>query len=130
MFELVIGVVAAALVGRLMRRKQQQRSTAIAAGEPAGVPCRLKWSAQGSRWRAGRLLISPGPLVWKPSLGSQEIVLPADLRQAGLRSPSLREAVSVNPGSRIMECDSSGGKVLIAVMPVELDHVIKALGSA
>ncbi|MFI6423134.1 hypothetical protein ACIBG6_37820 [Streptomyces sp. NPDC050842] len=130
MIELMIGVVAAALVGWLMRRKQQQRSTAIAAGEPTGVPCMLKWSAQGSRWRPGRLLIATGSLVWKPSFGKQQAVLPADLRQAGMRSPSLREAVAVNPGSRIVECDSSDGEVLIAVMPPELDHVIKALGSA
>lgn len=113
-----------------MRRKQQQRSTAVAAGEPAGVPCMLKWSAQGSRWRAGRLLVGAGPLVWKPSFGKQEAVLPADLCQAGVRSPSLREAVTVNPGSRIVECDSSDGEVLIAVMPPELDHVIKALEGA
>ncbi|MGW4271483.1 hypothetical protein ACWEGQ_03780 [Streptomyces seoulensis] len=90
----------------------------------------LKWSAQGSRWRAGRLLIGPGLLAWKPSFGKQEAVLPADLRQAGVRSPSLREAVAFNPGSRIVECGSSDGEVLIAVMPEELDHVIKALESA
>ncbi|WP_315904329.1 hypothetical protein [Streptomyces sp. ASQP_92] len=90
----------------------------------------LRWSAQGSRWKAGRLLIGAGALAWKPSLGKQETVLPADLCQAGVRSPSLREAVAVNPGSRIVECDSSDGEVLIAVMPPELDHVIKALESA
>ncbi|MFE3516104.1 hypothetical protein [Streptomyces sp. NPDC059166] len=130
MIELTMGVVAAALIGWLMRRRQQQRSTAIADGKPAGVPCMLKWSAQGSRWRAGRLLISAGPLVWKPSFGTQEAVLPADLCRAGVRSPSLREAVAVNPGSRIVVCDSSDGEVLIAVMPPELDHMIKALESA
>ncbi|MFJ3581722.1 hypothetical protein ACIPPS_05720 [Streptomyces sp. NPDC090127] len=90
----------------------------------------LKWPTQGSRWRAGHLLIGDGPLVWKPSFGKREAVLPADLCQAGVRSPSLRETVAVNPGSRIVECDSSVGEVLIAVMPLELDHVIKALESA
>lgn len=113
-----------------MRRKRQQRSTAVAAGEQAGVPCMLKWSAQGSRWRAGRLLIGAGPLVWKPSFGKQEATLPVGLRRTGMRSPSLREAVAFNPRSRILECESSDGEVLIAVMPEELDHVIKALESA
>ncbi|MFE1237289.1 AbrB/MazE/SpoVT family DNA-binding domain-containing protein [Streptomyces tendae] len=130
MIELVLGAVAAVLVGWLMRRKRQRRSTAIAAGEQAGVPCMLKWSAQGSRWRAGRVLIGAGPLVWKPSFGKQKAALPAGLRRAGVRSPSLREAVSLNPRSRIVECESSDGEVLIAVMPEELDHVIKVLESA
>ncbi|MFE7431581.1 hypothetical protein ACFU78_01095 [Streptomyces tendae] len=129
MIELVLGAVAAVLVGWLMRRKRQQRSTAIAAGEQAGVPCMLKWPDQGSRWRAGRVLIGAGPLVWKPSFGKQKAALPAGLRRAGVRSPSLREAVSLNPRSRIVECESSDGEVLIAVMPEELDHVIKALES-
>ncbi|MFD5440670.1 hypothetical protein [Streptomyces tendae] len=129
-FELTMCVVAAALVGWLMRRKRQRRSTAVAAGEQAGVPCMLKRSAQGSRWRAGRVLIGAGPLVWKPSFGKQEAALPAGLRRTGMRSPSLREAVSLNPRSRIVECESSYGEILIAVMPEELDHVIKALESA
>ncbi|WP_399895316.1 hypothetical protein ACGH7X_39150 [Streptomyces sp. BBFR51] len=63
-------------------------------------------------------------------MGKQEAALPADLCQAGVRSPSLGEAVAVNPGSRIVECESSDGEVLIAVMPEELHHVIKALESA
>ncbi|WP_225802692.1 hypothetical protein [Streptomyces sp. NK15101] len=130
MLELVFFVAAAALVGWMMSRKQRQRSTATADGEPAGVPCMLKWSAQGSRWRAGRLLIGAGPLVWKPSLGRREAALPADLRQTGVRSPSLREAVAINPGSRIVECESSDGQVLIAVMPGDLDHVVKFLERA
>ncbi|MFE2536699.1 hypothetical protein [Streptomyces sp. NPDC059371] len=62
-------------------------------------------------------------------MAKQEAVLPADLCRAGVRSPSLREAVAVNPGSRIVECESPAGEVLIAVMPPELDHVIKALES-
>ncbi|MFI8964916.1 hypothetical protein ACIGO8_22695 [Streptomyces sp. NPDC053493] len=129
MIELVVGVVAVALVGWLMRRKRQQRSNVTAAGETAGVPCMLKWSAQGSRWRAGRLLIGADPLTWKSSFGRQEAVLPADLRQADLRSPSLREAMAFNPRSHVVECESSEGEVLIAVMPEELDRVIKALES-
>ncbi|MFH8443271.1 hypothetical protein ACH4D3_18800 [Streptomyces sp. NPDC018026] len=62
-------------------------------------------------------------------MGKQGAVLPADLCRVGVRSPSLREAAAVNPGSRIVECESSDGEVLIAVMPPELEHVIKALES-
>ncbi|WP_435973315.1 hypothetical protein [Streptomyces sp. Qhu_M48] len=120
---------AAALVGRLMNRKRRQRSDALAAGEVAGVPCMLKWSAQGSRWRPGRLLIGAGPPVWKASWGRREAALPADLRRTGTRSPSVREGISINPGSRIVEYASSGGTVLIAVMPDEVDQVVKALES-
>ncbi|MFE5627928.1 hypothetical protein [Streptomyces sp. NPDC056470] len=130
MIELAFFAGVAAFVAWLMRRKQQQRSTALASGEAAGVPCMLKWSAQGSRWRPGRLVIGAGPLVWKPSLGRQEAVLPADLRQTGVRSPSLREAVALNPRSRIVQGESSDGTILIAVMPEELDHVVEALRSA
>ncbi|MFE6225403.1 hypothetical protein [Streptomyces sp. NPDC057854] len=89
----------------------------------------LKATAQGSRRRSGRLLVGAdaGAPVWKPSFGKRETVLPDDLRQVGVRPPSVREAMSVNPGSRIVECDSSTGKILIAVMPLELDQVVKAL---
>ncbi|MFF8837016.1 hypothetical protein [Streptomyces sp. NPDC015130] len=130
MIELAFFAAFAALVGWLMRRKQRQRSAAVAAGETAGVPCMLKWSAHGSRWRAGRLLIGEGPPVWRASWGSRELALPTDLRRTGTRSPSAREGMSINPGSRILEYASSGGVVLVAVMPYELDLVAKALESA
>ena len=111
-----------------MRRKRRQRSDAVAAGEPAGVPCMLKWAAQGARWRAGRLLVpGAGPLVWTPSLRKSETELPAGLRRAEVRAPSVREALAINPGSRIVRCESSDGEVLIAVMPDDLATVIAAL---
>ncbi|MFB9434607.1 hypothetical protein [Streptomyces showdoensis] len=130
MIEVVVGMAGAALVGWLIHRKQQQRSSAIASGQQAGVHCMLKFAERGSRWKAGRLLIGAGPLVWKPSFGRKETALPADLRQAELRSPSMREGMSINPASRIVECESSDGKISIAVMPPDLDHVIKALKGA
>ncbi|MEU3482707.1 hypothetical protein ACI2LO_14930 [Streptomyces sp. NPDC033754] len=128
MIEFAFFAALAALVGWLVNRKRQQRSTTIAAGEVAEVPCMLKWAAQGSRWRAGRLLIGANPPAWKPSRGKPEVALPADLRRTGTRSPSVREGMSINPGSRIVECTSSGEAVLIAVMPEYLDHVVKAPG--
>ncbi|MFI8823862.1 hypothetical protein [Streptomyces sp. NPDC053431] len=131
MIDIAFFAVLAALVAWLVGRKRRQRSTATAAGEPAGVPCMLKWSAQGSRWRAGRLRTGGAdPLVWKPSFGKREVALPAGLRRTEVRSPSLREAVAINPQSRIVACESSEGELLIAVMPEDLDRVIKALESA
>ncbi|MEU9731423.1 hypothetical protein [Streptomyces sp. NPDC048002] len=87
----------------------------------------LKWSAQGSRWKAGRLQVGAGPLTWKASFGRQAAALPTDLRRTGVRPPSVREAMGVNPGARIVECESHDGVVLIAVMPEDLRHVIDAL---
>ncbi|MFI9293188.1 hypothetical protein [Streptomyces gardneri] len=135
MIELLFFAAVAALVGWLMERKRRQRSTAaavaaVAAGEAAGVPCMVKWSALGSRWRAGRLVIGAGPPVWRASWGRRELALPSDLRRTGVRSPSAREGMSINPGSRILEYASSGGVVLVAVMPDDLDLVGKALESA
>jgi hypothetical protein len=42
----------------------------------------------------------------------------------------MREAMGLNPRSRIIECEADGETVLIAVMPEELDPVVKALDSA
>ncbi|MFF2524236.1 hypothetical protein ACFVTW_19375, partial [Streptomyces liangshanensis] len=58
----------------------------------------------------------------------QALALPADLRHTGTRPPSVREGLSVNPGSRILECESAtDGPLLIAVMPDEVAHVHHAL---
>ncbi|MDQ0785273.1 MULTISPECIES: hypothetical protein [unclassified Streptomyces] len=128
MIECAFLAVVAALVGWLMRRKRRQRSDTVAAGESAGVPCMLKWAAQSARWRAGRLLVGhSGPLVWTPSFGKRETVLPAGLRRAEVRTPSVREALAINPGSRIVRCESSDGDILIAVMPDDLATMIAAL---
>ncbi|MFF7608145.1 hypothetical protein [Streptomyces parvulus] len=132
MIELAFCAVAAALVGWLVRRRRQQRSAGAAAGEAVGLPCMLKWSALGSRWKAGRLLTGgAGPLAWEAAWGKRTTVLPAGLRRTALRSPSPREAMVFNPLSRVVECESPEGDiVLIAVMPEELELVTKALESA
>jgi hypothetical protein len=121
--EFMFLALVALLVMGLVRRTQRRRAAKIRSGEQVGVPCMLKWPSQGPRWRAGRLVIGSEPLIWKPVLGKQTITLPADLHRTGTRSPSLREAMSVNPLSRIVECGSSGGEVWIAVMPGDLPHV-------
>lgn len=72
--------------------------------------------------------MGPATMTWEPrTKAGAAVSLPAGLRQVGLRSPSLREAMKINGGSRIVECTSSEGAVLIVVMPNEVDHVLTAL---
>lgn len=131
MVELVIDFVLlaplAVFVGWFIRRKQRHRSAQAAAGAPVGIPCMLKRLSHSSRWRAGRLVINEEPLAWHASAGKQKAMLPGDLRRTAVRSPSLREWVSINPRSRIVEYESSDGDLLIAVLPEELGNVISAL---
>ncbi|MFJ3652367.1 hypothetical protein ACIPPR_03625 [Streptomyces nigra] len=70
-------------------------------------------------------MMGPATMTWEPrTKAGAPVSLPAGLRQVSLRSPSLREAMKINGGSRIVECTSSEGAVLIAVMPNEVDHVL------
>lgn len=65
---------------------------------------------------------------WEPrTKAGATVSLPGELRQVGVRSPSWREAVRINGGSRIVECASAEGTLLVAVMPNELGHVLTAL---
>ncbi|MGW5422849.1 hypothetical protein [Streptomyces sp. NPDC003943] len=127
MTELVFFAAVAALVGWLVRSGQRRRSAASAAGEAVAVPGLLKGPGQGARWRAGRLVIGAEPPLWRPSGGGQELALPADLRPAGTRPPTLREAIRFNPRARVVACESAEGPVLIAVLPEELEQVLGAL---
>lgn len=126
--ELGFFAVLAALAGWLMRRRARQRSEAMADGEPAEVPCMLKWAALGSRWKVGRLLLTgTDPLLRTSFPGRREVALPRGLRRTGVRAPSVREGLTINPRSRIVECESAEGEVLIAVMPEDLEHVTEAV---
>ncbi|MFF1833801.1 hypothetical protein ACFVXE_06300 [Streptomyces sp. NPDC058231] len=122
----VLGVVAS-LVGVLIRRRHRQRSEPAATGAPAGIPCMMRWPARGGRWRPGHLLVHAVPPAWRASYGKQLVVLPDDLRRTAVRAPSTREGLVINPGSRIVECESSGGELSIAVMPADLEQVTRAL---
>ncbi|WP_229859666.1 hypothetical protein [Streptomyces poonensis] len=129
MIELVIALVAAGLVGWLFHRKAKQRADSAAQGDVIEVPCLLMHPSVAGRWLRGRMVIGPSTTAWKPrTRAGAAVSLPAGLRQVSVRSPSLREAVRINGGSRIVECTSSEGAVLVAVMPNELEHVITALG--
>ncbi|MEU8620995.1 hypothetical protein [Streptomyces sp. NPDC048623] len=124
MTELLFFVPLAVLVGLLVRAGQRRRAAALADGGTAAVPVMFR---QGSRWRAGRLVIGAEPLVWRPFARAGEVVLPAELRVAGTRPPTVREAVRLNPRLRIVACESAGGPVLLAVLPEELERVLGAL---
>ncbi|UYQ65683.1 DUF2550 domain-containing protein [Streptomyces peucetius] len=130
MVELVLLGALASLIGWLVHRKQRQRSSGVAAGDEAGIGCMLKGGPAGARWRPGRLFVASGPLTWKASWGGRTVALPAGLRRTGLRPPSTREALGLNPRSRIVECEAGDEVILIAVMPQELDPVVKAVDSA
>ena len=74
------------------------------------------------------MVIGPTSMAWENRGRGGAVSLPPGLRHVGVRSPLLREAAwKMNAGSRIVECTSSEGAVLVAVMPNELDHVLTAL---
>ncbi|WP_234323049.1 hypothetical protein [Streptomyces bikiniensis] len=124
-------LAAAALATWLVRRKARQRVEAAGRGDGIGVPCMLRHPAREGRWLRGRMLVGPSGTTWAPSTRAGAAVsLPAELRRTGLRAPSLREAITINGGSRIVECASPEGTVLIAVMPYEVEHVLGALDAA
>lgn len=124
MTELLFFLPLALLVAWLVRGGQRRRAAALADGGAAAVPVMLR---QGSRWRAGRLLIGAEPLVWRPFARGGEIVLPVGLRVVGTRPATVREAVRLNPRARIVACESADGPVLFAVLPEELEPVLGAL---
>ncbi|MDX3309650.1 hypothetical protein P1S61_11185 [Streptomyces sp. ME08-AFT2] len=127
--ELAAMLIVGGLTARLLWRKVKQREDAAARGDVIKVPCLLRHPAFEGRWLRGRMVIAPTSTAWENrGRGGAAVSLPAGLRQIGVRSPSLREAAwKVNPGSRIIECTSSEGAVLVSVMPNELDHVLTAL---
>ncbi|MCX4681907.1 hypothetical protein OG413_42670 [Streptomyces sp. NBC_01433] len=130
MIELVVALAAAGLTAWLVRRKLEQRADSAAQGNVIKVPCLLRHPSIEGRWLRGRLLIGPSGMAWEPrTKAGAAVSLPDGLRRVSVRSPSLREAVKINGGSRIVECASPEGALLVAVMPNELDHVLTALNS-
>ncbi|MFE2329238.1 hypothetical protein ACFXD5_35950 [Streptomyces sp. NPDC059385] len=123
MIEYVVMAGVAAGTGRLLRRKHRQR---VAAGNVAGVPGMARQPAGEGRWRMGRLYVEEGAARWVPRRG-EPVPLPG-ARATGVRAPSVREGMSINPGSRIVTCGYEGGGTIdIAVMPLDLREVLAAL---
>ncbi|WP_327306956.1 hypothetical protein OG730_28770 [Streptomyces sp. NBC_01298] len=123
MIEFVFLAGVAAATGWLLRRKHHRRR---AAGSPAGIPSMARRPAGSGRWRSGRVYADPGAARWVPGRG--EPVPLTGARATGVRVPSVREGISINPGSRIVTCEFEGGEGMeIAVMPLDLRELLTAV---
>lgn len=139
MIEYAVLAAAAAGTGWLMRRKHRRRQAVAPA---PGIPCMARHPAGTGRWRSGRVHADPGAARWVPRRG--EPVLLAGGRAAGVRAPSVKEGISINPGSRIVTfvyeasappespeaaaAAGIGAGIEIAVMPLDLRELLAALG--
>ncbi|MEV7520638.1 hypothetical protein [Streptomyces sp. NPDC091371] len=123
MIEYVVIAVAGGGAGWLLRRKHLRR---LAAGPAAGIPGMARRPAGEGRWRTGTLYVDQGAARWVPRRG-EPVPLPGG-RATGVRVPSVREGMSINPGSRIVTCAYEGGGTIdIAVMPLDLRALLAAL---
>lgn len=130
MIEYVVLAGAAAGTAWLMRRKHRSRQ----AGAPVpGIPCMARRPAGSGRWRSGRVYADQGAARWVPGRG--EPVALTGARATGVRVPSVKEGISINPGSRIVTCefaedsggDDGSGGMEIAVMPLDLRELLAAV---
>ncbi|MFG2482672.1 hypothetical protein ACGFSI_07875 [Streptomyces virginiae] len=119
----VLGAVAA---GWLLRRKHRART---AAAPVPGIPCMVRIPAGQGRWRAGRVYGDQGAARWVPSRG-EPVALPG-ARATAIRVPSVKEGISINPGSRIVTCAyDGGGSIEIAVMPLDVRELLEFVPQA
>ncbi|MFE9562391.1 hypothetical protein ACFYM0_14940 [Streptomyces sp. NPDC006487] len=146
MIEYVVLAGAAAGTGWLMRRKHLRRR---AVAPVPGIPCMARRPAGAGRWRSGRVYADRGAARWVPGRG--EPVILTGGRATGVRVPSVKEGISINPGSRIVTCAfedggagaagtagaagaaaaaGAAGGMEIAVMPLDLRELLAALGQA
>ncbi|MEV0906966.1 hypothetical protein [Streptomyces hokutonensis] len=123
---LVVLVLGGLVTDRITRRVRLRR--AVTSGR--GPVCMLKWPERDGRWRPGRLSKgADGQLTWTPAPRGAEVALPAELRRTGSRKPSWwREAMAVNPSSRILEYEAAGEPLLIAVFVDDFEAMAEILG--
>ncbi|MFI5765618.1 hypothetical protein ACIA8F_32370 [Streptomyces sp. NPDC051563] len=130
MIEYVFLAGAAAGTGWLMHRKHRLRQ----AGAPVpGIPCMARRPAGSGRWRSGRVYAGQGAARWVPGRG-EPLVLTGG-RATGVRVPSVKEGISINPGSRIVTLafageSGAGTGMEIAVMPLDLRELLDAVPRA
>ncbi|MFD3549225.1 hypothetical protein ACFWUW_27085 [Streptomyces sp. NPDC058655] len=126
MIAFVVAVLGAAGAGWLLRRRHLRR---VAAGPVPGIPCMARQPAGAGRWRPGRVYADAGTARWVPGRGPA-VPLPGG-RATGVRVPSVREGLSINPGSRIVTCAyEDGGTIEIAVMALDLRELLTAVPEA
>ncbi|MFE0581498.1 MULTISPECIES: hypothetical protein [unclassified Streptomyces] len=126
MIEYVVLAGGVVGVGWLVRRKHRAR---LAAGPVPGIPGMARQPAGTGRWRPGRVYADGGAARWVPDRG-EVVALPGG-RATGLRAPSMKEGISIHPGSRIVTCCyDGGGSIEIAVMPLDVRELLEALPQA
>ncbi|MGW3328198.1 hypothetical protein [Streptomyces virginiae] len=126
MIEIVVAVLGAVGAGWLLRRKHRART---AAGPVPGIPCMVRLPAGEGRWRPGRVYGDQGAARWVPQRG-EPVALPGG-RATGIRVPSVKEGISIHPGSRIVTCVYDGdGSVEIAVMPLDVRELLEFVPQA
>ncbi|MGW6980618.1 hypothetical protein ACWGE1_14405 [Streptomyces sp. NPDC054932] len=126
MIEYVVLAGAVAGAGGLLRRKHLART---ATAPVPGIPCMVRIPAGEGRWRAGRVYADGGAARWVPQRG-EPVELPG-ARATGIRVPSVKEGISINPGSRIVTCvHEGGGSLEIAVMPLDVRELLEAVPQA
>ncbi|MFG2622357.1 hypothetical protein ACGFXC_32525 [Streptomyces sp. NPDC048507] len=127
MIELLLFVPVAAVAGWLLRREHRRR---LAAGPPAGIPSMARRPAGAGRWRVGRVYGDGDAPRWQPARGAA--VPLAGARPGTVRPPSVREGVSINPGSRIVTCAAADGgpDIEVAVMALDLREFLDAVPAA
>ncbi len=74
------------------------------------------------RWRAGWLTVNAGPPTWKPrfSLIRRPVALPMSAIVEQIRDVAGVEAISVNPGCRIIVARAGPVSFELAVFPIDL----------
>ncbi|MFI1285251.1 MULTISPECIES: hypothetical protein [unclassified Streptomyces] len=126
MIEYVFLAGGIAGAGWLLRRKHRARA---AAGPVPGIPGMARHPAGQGRWKPGRVYAEEGEARWVPPRGAA-LPLPG-ARATGLRVPSIKEGISINPGSRIVTCTyEGGGSIEIAVMPLDVRELLEAVPQA
>ncbi|WP_330334081.1 hypothetical protein OHS33_32990 [Streptomyces sp. NBC_00536] len=118
MIEFVFIALAAGGAGWLVRRRHLQRVTAASDTAPVGIPGMARLPAGHGRWRMGRVYGGPEAVRWVPARGEPAPLTGA--RSTGVRPPSVREGMVINPGSRILSCTYADGTADIAVMALDL----------
>ncbi|MEV7547206.1 hypothetical protein [Streptomyces sp. NPDC089915] len=127
MIEFLLFALVAAGTGWLLRRKHRLR---VAAGPPAGIPGMARRPPGEGRWRPGRVYADGGAARWEPGRGPA--VPLAGTREGSVRTPSVREGLAINPGSRIVACTATDGgpDLELAVMPQDLPELLTAVPPA
>ncbi|WP_427924670.1 hypothetical protein [Streptomyces sp. cg40] len=127
---MLMAIVVLVLVGFVTDRGRRRVGLRRALRTGSGPLCMLKWPQREGRWRPGRLSKgADGRLTWTPAPRGAEVALPAELRCTGSRKPSWwREALAVNPSSRILEYEAAGEPLLIAVFVDDSEAMAEILG--